>query len=41
MINMFKEINLNVLKTGPMIDPKKLLVHGSLVGSTVEPSLNR
>ena len=27
----------NVLKTGAVIEPEKLPVHGSLVGSAVEP----
>ena len=27
----------NVLKTGPVIEPEKLPVHGSLVGPVVEP----
>ena len=31
----------NVLKTGPIIEHEKLSVHGSLVGPTVEPQLNR
>ena len=31
----------NVLKTGPVIEPEKLLVHGSLVGPVDEPWLNR
>ena len=30
----------NVLKTGPVTELKKLLVHGSLVGPAVEPRLN-
>ena len=34
-------ISSNVLKTGPVIEPEKLPVHGSLVGPTVEPRLNR
>ena len=29
-------IFFNVFKTGPVIEPKKLPVHGSLVGPTVE-----
>ena len=28
---------INVLKTGPVIEPKKLPIHGSLVGLVVEP----
>ena len=32
---------INVLKTGPVIEPKKLPVHGSLIGPVVEPWLNR
>ena len=31
----------NVLKTGPVIEPEKLPVHDSLVGTVVEPRLNR
>ena len=31
----------NVLKTGPVAEPEKLPVHGSLVGPVVEPWLNR
>ena len=31
----------NVLKTGPVIEPKKLPIHGSLVGLPVEPLSNR
>ena len=31
----------NVLKTGPVVEPKKLPGHGSLVGPVVEPWLNR
>ena len=31
----------NVLKTGPMTEPEKLPVHGSLVGPMVKPRLNR
>ena len=31
----------NVLKTGPMTEPEKLPVHGSLVRPVVEPWLNR
>ena len=31
----------NVFRTGPVIEPEKLPVHGSLVGSAVEPLLNR
>ena len=31
----------NVLKTGPVTEPEKLSVHGSLVGPVVEPWLNR
>ena len=31
----------NVLKTGPVIEPEKLPVHGSLVGPVVESWLNR
>ena len=31
----------NVLKTGPVTEPEKLPVHGSLVGPVVEPRLNR
>ena len=31
----------NVLKTGPVIEPEKLPVHGSLIGPPVEPLLNR
>ena len=31
----------NVLKTGPVTEPEKLPVHGSLVGPVVEPWLNR
>ena len=27
----------NVLKIGPVIESKKILVHSSVVGSTVEP----
>ena len=42
---LFKsDINLiisNVLKTGPVIEPEKLPVHGSLVGPPVEPLSNR
>ena len=32
---------INVLKTGPMTEPEKLPIHGSLVGPVVEPRLNR
>ena len=43
---MFKYVGLNtildnVLKTGPVTEPEKLPVHDSLVGSVVEPRLNR
>ena len=31
----------NVLKTGPVTEPEKLSVHGSLVKPVVEPWLNR
>ena len=31
----------NVLKIGPVIEPKKLPVHNSLVGLVVEPQSNR
>ena len=31
----------NVLKIGPVTEPKKLSVHGSLVGPVVELRLNR
>ena len=31
----------NVLKTGPVIEPEKLPIHGSLVEPAVEPLLNR
>ena len=31
----------NVLKTGPVTEPEKLPVHGSLVGLAVEPRLNQ
>ena len=34
-------IYTNVLKTGPVTEPKKLPVHDSLVGPMVEPRLNR
>ena len=34
-------IYTNVLKTRPVTEPEKLPVHGSLVGSVVEPLLNR
>ena len=34
-------VESNVLKTGPVIEPEKLPVHGSLVGPAVEPLLNR
>ena len=34
-------IFVNVFRTGPVIEPEKLPVHGSLVGLTVEPLLNR
>ena len=30
-------IMTNVLKTGPVTEPEKLPVHGSLVGPAVEP----
>ena len=36
-----KKEKTNVLKTGPVIEPKKLPVHGSLVGQSVEPLSNR
>ena len=32
---------INVLKTGSVTEPEKLLVHGSLIGLTVELWLNR
>ena len=38
---MHEESKLNVIKTGPVTEPEKLLVHGSLVGPVVEPQLNR
>ena len=31
----------NVLKTGSVVEPEKLPVHGSLIGPAVEPLLNR
>ena len=31
----------NVLKIGPVTEPEKLPVHGSLVEPVVEPRLNR
>ena len=31
----------NVFRTGPVIEPEKLPVHGSLVGPAVEPLSNR
>ena len=31
----------NVLKTGSIIEPKKLPIYGSLVGPPVEPLSNR
>ena len=39
--DFFKSVITNVLKTGPVIEPEKLPVHGSLVGPAVEPLLNR
>ena len=33
-------VKSNVLKTGPVTEPEKLPVHGSLVGSVVELWLN-
>ena len=30
-------VEINVIITGPVIEPKKLPVHGSLVGPAVEP----
>ena len=42
---MLDEINkiviYNVFRTRPVIEPEKLLVHGSLVGPMVEPWSNR
>ena len=32
---------INVFRTGPVIEPEKLPVHGSLVGPAVEPLSNR
>ena len=32
---------INVFRTGPVIEPEKLPVHGSLVGPAVEPRSNR
>ena len=37
----FDKVFFNVLKTGPVTEPEKLPVHGSLVGPMVEPWLNR
>ena len=34
-------MSFNVLKTGSVIEPEKLPVHGSLVGPPVEPLSNR
>ena len=31
----------NVLKTRPVAESEKLLIHGSLVGPMIEPRLNR
>ena len=32
---------INVLKTGPIIEPKKLSIHGSLVRPVIESRYNR
>ena len=34
-------VEINVFRTGPVIEPEKLPVHGSLVGPAVEPLSNR
>ena len=34
-------LKTNVFRTGPVIEPEKLPVHGSPVGPAVEPLLNR
>ena len=36
-----KRTKCNVFRTGPVIEPEKLSVHGSLVGPAVEPLSNR
>ena len=41
LIDVLRLVFFNVLKTGPVIEPEKLPVHGSLVGPTVEPRSNR
>ena len=33
-------VQINVFRTGLVIEPKKLLVHGSLVGPVVEPVMS-
>ena len=37
----FFKVFFNVFRTGPVIEPEKLPVHGSLVGPAVEPLSNR
>ena len=39
--NIFKGKKNNVFRTEPVIEPKKLLVHDSLVVPAVEPLSNR
>ena len=34
------KVLINVLKIGPVTEPEKLPVHGSLIGPVVEPRLN-
>ena len=34
-------VMINVFRTGPVIEPEKLPVHGSPVGPVVEPRSNR
>ena len=36
-----ERLKSNVFRTGPVIEPEKLPVHGSPVGPAVEPLLNR
>ena len=38
---MLSVVLFNVFRIGPIIESEKLLVHGLLVGLTVEPRLNR
>ena len=39
--NYYGAVISNVFRTGPVIEPEKLPIHGSLVGSMVKPWSNR